>query len=75
MAAMTGKPVVPIPDRWPDDELPQHRTKPTAVEEGSLMNTRTMIMVIIMLMVLLAVLIEVTVQRRKVSGAALLRWP
>ena len=72
---MTGEPIVTILDRWPDEELPQHRTKPTAVEEGSLMNTRTMIMVTIMLMVLLAGLIEVTVYRRKVSGAALLRWP
>ena len=75
MAAMTAEPTVTILDRWPDEELPQHRTKPTAVQEPSLMNTRTIIMVIIMLMVLLAGLIEVTVYRRKVSGAALLRWP
>ena len=75
MAAMTAEPTVTILDRWPDEELPQHRTKPTAVQEPSLMNTRTVIMVIIMFMVLLAVLIEVTVHRRKVSGAALLRWP
>ena len=77
MAAMTAEPTVTILDRWPDEELPQHRTKPTAVQEPSLMNTRTIIMVIIMFMVLLAVLIEVTVHRRKVSGAraASLRWP
>jgi hypothetical protein len=67
MAAMTAEPTVTILDRWPDEELPQHRTKPTAVQEPSLMNTRTIIMVIIMLMVLLAVLIEVTVHRRKVN--------
>ena len=69
MAAMTAEPTVTILDRWPDEELPQHRTKPTAVQEPSPMNTRTIIMVIIMLMVLLAVLIEVTVHRRKVNGA------
>ena len=67
MAAMTAEPTVTILDRWPDEELPQHRIKPTAVQEPSLMNTRTIIMVIIMLMVLLAVLIEVTVHRRKVN--------
>jgi hypothetical protein len=60
MAAMTAEPIVTILDRWPDEELPQHRTKPTAVEEPSRMNTRTIIMV----MVLLAVLIEVRVHRR-----------
>jgi hypothetical protein len=51
-------------DRWPDEELPQLRTKPAAVEEPLLMNTRTIIMVIIMFMALLAVLIGVTVHRR-----------
>ena len=64
MAAMTAEPTVTILDRWPDEELPQHRTKPVAVEEPSLMKTRTIIMVIIMLMALLAVLIGVTVHRR-----------
>ena len=67
MAAMTAEPIVTILDRWPDEELPQHRTKPTAVEEPSLMNARTIIMVIIMIMVLLAVLIEVGVHRRPLS--------
>jgi hypothetical protein len=75
MAAMTTEPTVTILDRWPDEELPQHRTKPTAVQEPSLMNARTIIMAIIMFMVLLAVLIEVTVHRRMVSGAALRWWP
>ena len=74
MAAMTTEPTVTILDRWPDEEFPQHRTNPTAVQEPSLMNARTIIVAIIMFMVLLAVLI-VTVHRRKVSGAALLRWP
>ena len=73
MAAMTTEPTVTILDRWPDEELPQHRTNPTAVQEPSLMNTRTIIMAIIMFMVLLAVLIELTVHRRKVSGAPLRR--
>ena len=64
MAAMPSDPIVTILDRWPDEELPQHRTKPAVVAKTSLMNTRTMIMVIIMLMALLAVLIGVTVHRR-----------
>jgi hypothetical protein len=67
MAAMTAGPIVTILDRWPDEELPQHRTKLTAVEEPSPMNTRTIIMVIIMFMVLLAVLIEVRVHRRSLA--------
>jgi hypothetical protein len=67
MAAMPAEPVLTILDRWPDEELPQHRTKPTAVEGPSLMNVRTIIMVIIMIMVLLAVLIEVGVHRRPLS--------
>ena len=67
MAAMPVAPVVTILDRWPDEELPQRRTKPAAVEEPSLMNTRTIIMVIIMFMALFAVLIEVTVRRRSHS--------
>jgi hypothetical protein len=65
MAAITSEPIRTILDRWPDEELPQHRTKPTAVQEPSMMNTRIIIMVIIILMVLLAVLIEVTVHRRR----------
>ena len=73
MAAMTTEPTVTILDRWPDEEFPQHRTNPTAVQEPSLMNARTIIMAIIMFMVLLAVLIELTVHRRKVSGAPLRR--
>ena len=59
MAAMPTEPVLTILDRWPDEELPQLRTKPTAVEEPSLMSIRAIIMVIIIVMVLLAVLIEV----------------
>ena len=64
MAAMPSEPIVKILDRWPDEELPQHRTKPAAIAEPSLLKTRTIIMVIIMLMALLAVLIGVTVHRR-----------
>ena len=55
MAAMTAEPIVTILDRWPDEELPQHRTKPAPVEQPSAMNTRAIIMVIIMFMALLAV--------------------
>ena len=65
MAAMTAEPTVTILDRWPDEELPQHRANPTVVEKPSLMNTRTIIMVVIMFMALLAVLIEMTVLRRR----------
>lgn len=65
MAAITAEPIVTILDRWPDKELPQHRANPTAVEEPSLMNTRTIIMVVIMFMALLAVLIKMTVLRRR----------
>ena len=68
MAAMQSEPIVTILDRWPDEELPQHRTKPAAVADPSLMKTRTIIMVIIMLMALLAVLIGVTVHRRSSHG-------
>ena len=64
MAAMQSEPIVTILDRWPDEELPQHWTKPTAVEEPSLMNARTITMVIIMLMALSAVLVGVTAHRR-----------
>jgi hypothetical protein len=64
MAAMPSGPIVTILERWPDKELPQHRTKPAAVEEPSLMKTRTIIMVIIMLMALSAVLLGVTIHRR-----------
>jgi hypothetical protein len=64
MAAMPSEPIVTILDRWPDVELPQFRTKPAAVEEPSLMNTKTIIMVTIMFMALLAVLIGMTVHRR-----------
>jgi hypothetical protein len=67
MAAMPAEPIVTILDRWPDQELPQRRTKPAADEEPSLVNTRTIIMMIIMFMTLLAVLIEVTVRRRSFS--------
>src|ERR1043165_901139 len=35
MAAMTAEPVAPILDRWPDEEMPQQRTKSTPVEQPS----------------------------------------
>jgi hypothetical protein len=67
MAAMPAAPIMTILDRWPDEELPQRLTKPAVVEEPSLMNTRTIIMVIIVFMALLGVLIEMMVHRRSLS--------
>jgi hypothetical protein len=54
MAAMTAQPIVTILDRWPDEELPQHRTKPTPVEQPSPTGTRTIMTVVIVFMALLA---------------------
>jgi hypothetical protein len=56
--AMTAEPTVTIVNRWPDEELPQHRTTPT-VEKPPLMSTRN-ISIVIAFMVLLAALIEVS---------------
>jgi hypothetical protein len=56
--AMTAEPPVTIVNRWPDEELPQHRTTPT-VEKPPLMSTRN-ISIVIAFMVLLAALIEVS---------------
>jgi tetrahydromethanopterin S-methyltransferase subunit B len=67
MAAMSAEPIVTILDRWPEQELPQHRTRRMPAEETSLMNARTIIMVTIMFMALLAVLIEVTFHRRRLA--------
>ena len=36
MAAMTSEPILTILDRWPDEELQQHRTKPTAAVEEAI---------------------------------------
>ena len=55
---MTAEPTVTIVNRWPDEELPQHRTTPT-VEKPPLMSTRN-ISIVIAFMVLLAALIEVS---------------
>jgi hypothetical protein len=66
MAAMTAEPIVTILDRWPDAELPQHRTKPAPVEQPSAMNTRAIMMVTIVFMALLAVLMTIF---RKIGGA------
>ena len=66
MAAMTAEPVLTILDRWPDAELPQHRTRPAPVEQPSAMNTRAIMMVTIVFMALLAVLVPTF---RKVGGA------
>jgi hypothetical protein len=67
MAATSAAPIVTILDRWPEQELPQHRTKHTPVEEPSLINTRIIMMMIIMIMAVLALLIEVTFHRKRLA--------
>ena len=65
LAAITAEPVVmTILDRWPDQELPQHRAKSTPVGEPVVMSPRAMIAAIIIFMAVMAVLIEVTFHRR-----------
>jgi hypothetical protein len=66
MTAMSSVPIVTIFDRWPEQELPQHRTNPTPVEP-SLINSRTIMMMTIVLMALLAVLTEVTYRRKRLA--------
>jgi hypothetical protein len=74
MAAMTAEPVVTILGRWPDQEMPQQRTKPTPVERASSTNTRTFMMVAITFMALLAVLMTTfrRVRRARPGGGSLL---
>lgn len=69
MAAATAEPVVTILDRWPDQELPQQRSKPAASEAAPLITTRTMLMVIVMFMALVALLFHVTLHRRPFAEA------
>jgi hypothetical protein len=65
VAAIAAEPVVmTILERWPDQELPQHRTKPTPVGEPVVMSPRAMIAAIIIFMAVMAVLVEVTFHRR-----------
>ena len=66
MAAMTADPVLTVLDRWPDAELPQHRSKSAPVEQTSAMNTRAIMMVTIVFMALLAMLVTTF---RRVGGA------
>jgi hypothetical protein len=72
--SMTADPIMTILDRWPDEELPQHRTKPTLVEQPSPISARTMILATIMFTALLAMLMttfmKVTAARR--GGGSLL---
>jgi hypothetical protein len=68
MAALSERPILTILDRWPEQELPQHRTKPKPVEEPSLINTRTIMMVTIIFMALLALLIELTFHRQRLAA-------
>jgi hypothetical protein len=67
MAAMSAQPILTILDRWPEQELPQHPTRTTPVEEP-LINTRTIMTMIIMFMALLAVLTEVTFRRKRLAA-------
>jgi hypothetical protein len=69
MTAMTAEPVVTILDRWPDQELPQQRSKPATNEDTPLITTRTMLMVIVMFMALVALLFHVTLHRRPFAEA------
>src|SRR5829696_983956 len=68
MAAMSERPILTILDRWPEQELPQHQAKPMPVEERSLIDPRTIMMVTIMFMALLAVLIELTFHRKRLAA-------
>ena len=69
VATTTAEAVVTILDRWPNEELPQHRNKPAPVEEPSLVNARTIFMATIMVMALLALLFHLTMHRRSLSEA------
>lgn len=71
MAAMTAEPIVTILDRWPDEELPRHRNKPTPIEEQSSMNIRTIVMAAIVFMTLLAAVMT-TFGARRGGGLQLL---
>jgi hypothetical protein len=74
MAAMTAEPVVTILDRWPDEEMPQQRTKSTPAEQPSPTNPRTFMMVAIMFMAVLAVLMTTfrKMRRTRPGGGSLL---
>jgi hypothetical protein len=74
MAAISSDPILTILDRWPEQELPQHRTRTTPVEVPTLINART-IMMIIMFMALLAMLIEVTFHRKRLVARSPRRAP
>ena len=66
MAAMAAQPVLTIIDRWPDQELPQHRNTPVPAAQASGVGGRTILMLVIMLMALSAVLM--TTLRKKKTG-------
>jgi hypothetical protein len=67
-AAMSAAPIVTILDRWPEQELPQHRIKPTSPIEEPLITSRTIMMMIIMFMALFALLFEVTFHRKRLAS-------
>lgn len=74
MAAMTAEPVVTILDRWPDEEMPQQRTKSTPADQPSPTSPRTFMMVAIMFMAVLAVLMTTfrKMRRTRPGGGSLL---
>jgi hypothetical protein len=73
MAAMAAQPVLTIMDRWPDQELPQHRNTPVPAAQSSTTHGRTILMVVIMIMALSAVLMTTL---RKITGTWRLPfWP
>jgi acyl transferase domain-containing protein len=65
--ATAGEPVLKIMDRWPDEELRQHRNAPVPAAQSSGMGGRTILMVVIIFMALSAVLMTTF---RKANG----RW-
>jgi hypothetical protein len=67
MTAMSAAPIVTILDRWPEQELPQHRTKPTSPIKEPLITSRTIMMIIIMFMAVFALLFEVTFNRKRLA--------
>jgi hypothetical protein len=70
---MAGEPVLKIMDRWPDEELRQHRNAPVPAAQSSGMGGRAILMVVIIFMALSAVLMTTF---RKANGKWRLPfWP
>jgi hypothetical protein len=67
LAATSVAPIVTILDRWPEQDLPQHRTKPMTPIEEPLITSRTIMMTIIMFVAGFALLFEVTFHRKRLA--------